>query len=55
MKEDQKPENMDDIFSKETIDFMCQYKVRTQVMRVLKENFDVKEMLVIKEKTKEHD
>lgn len=45
-----RPENMDDIFSKENIEFMCQYKVRSQVLRVLKENFDVKEMLVISEK-----
>ncbi len=41
---------MDDIFSRENIDFMCQYKIRSKVMRVLKENFDVREMLVITEK-----
>ena len=50
MNENQKPENMDTIFSKEELEFMCQYKIRSKVMRVLKENFDVREMLVITEK-----
>jgi hypothetical protein len=50
MNDKQRPENMDDIFSREQLEFMCQYKIRSQVMRVLKENFDVKEILVIQEK-----
>lgn len=50
MNDKQRPEDMDDIFSKETLEFMCQYKIRSQVLRVLKENFDVKEMLVVKSK-----
>jgi len=45
-----KVENMDDIFSKESIEFMVQYKIRSAVLRVLKENFDVREMLVVTEK-----
>ena len=44
---------MDDIFSKENIEFMCQYKIRSKVLRVLRESFDVQEMLVIKEKNHE--
>ena len=55
MNENQRPENMDEIYSKESIDFLCQYKVRSAIMRVLKDNFDVQELLVIKEKLKEAD
>jgi len=50
MKENQKPENMDDIFSKENLEFMCQYKLRSSILRKLREEFDVKEMLVISKK-----
>ena len=50
---DNKPENMDDVYSKEHLEFMCQYKMRSSVLRVLKENFDVKEILVISEKKNE--
>jgi hypothetical protein len=45
-----RPENMDDIYSKENLEFMCQYKIRSAVLRALKEKFDVKEMLIISEK-----
>ena len=53
MNENQKPEDMDKIFSEEKLDFICQYKVRSAVLRALREQFDVTEMLVIKEKIKE--
>jgi len=45
-----RPEDMADIFSKENLPFMCQYKMRSSILKVLKENFDVEEMLVISEK-----
>jgi len=47
---DNRPESMDDVYSKENLEFMCQYKMRSSVLRVLRENFDVKEMLVITQK-----
>jgi hypothetical protein len=50
MNDNQKPENMDDIYSKENLEFMCQYKMRSAVLRKLREAFDVKEMLIISEK-----
>lgn len=53
MNDNQKPENMDEIYSKEKIEFLCQYKIRSSVLRVLKEKFDVRELLVIREKDKE--
>lgn len=50
---DNKPESMDDVYSKENLEFMCQYKMRSHVLRVLKDNFDVKEMLIITQKKEE--
>ena len=50
MNENQKPDSMDEIYSKENIEFMCQYKIRSAVLRALREKFEVKEMLVISEK-----
>lgn len=55
MEDKTKPENMDDIYSKETLEFMCQYKLRNAIMRTLRENFDVKELYVISEKPKKKD
>ena len=48
-----RPENMDDIYSKENLELMVQYKLRPQILRVLKDNFNVKEILVISEKKKD--
>ena len=40
----------DDIFIKDCLVFMSQLKIRSKILKVLKENFDCEEMLVIKEK-----
>lgn len=49
MKEE-KPESMEEIYSKETFTFLCQYKLRSHILRKLKEEFNVEELVVISEK-----
>lgn len=54
-KMDGRPENMDDIYSKEVLEYLCQYKIRSKIIRVLKENFSVKEVLVISDIDKKNE
>lgn len=49
-KIDKNPEDMDNIFSKETFEYMCEYRIRSSILRVLKENFTIREMYVISAK-----
>ncbi len=48
----QKPEG-DDIFIRDEIEFLVPLKMRSQVLKLLKENFKVTSKLVIEEKIKE--
>lgn len=50
---DEKPEDGDKIFVEDKLEFMSQLKIRSKILKVLKENFSVEEKLVIKEKTDE--
>ena len=45
----EKPQN-DEIFLKDNIEFMVNLRIRQQVLKVLKENFKVRELLVIEPK-----
>jgi len=47
--------NGDDIFIKDQLVFMSQLKIRSKILKVLRENFDCKEILVIKEKSNENE
>jgi len=42
--------NGDDVFIKDHLVFMSQLKIRSKILKVLKENFNCEELLVIKEK-----
>lgn len=53
MKENERPENMDDVFVRETIEFMIPLQKRSQVMKKLRECFKVTEKIVIEPKEKE--
>ena len=53
MKENDRPESMDDVYTKENLEFICQYKLRSAVIRVLRERFDVTAMLVVSQKKDE--
>jgi len=50
---DEKVNNGDEIFIEESLEFMSQLKIRSKILKILKENFDVTEKLVIKEKKKQ--
>lgn len=50
---EKRPENMDKMYAEEELNFLCQYKMRSAILRVLKENFEVREMIVISQKVEE--
>jgi len=50
---EKKVNNGDEIFIEDRLEFMSQLKIRSKILKVLRENFDVREMLVIKEKKDE--
>jgi len=50
--QNEKPEG-EDIYIKENLVFLVQLKMRSKVLKTLKENFNVKEILVISEKKDE--
>lgn len=47
---EEKVNNGDEIFIEDRLEFMSQLKIRSKILKVLKENFIVEEKLVIKEK-----
>lgn len=49
-KTEEKINNGDEIFIEDKLEFMSQLKIRSKILKVLRERFEVKEMLVIKEK-----
>ena len=49
-KLDERIRNGDNIFIEDEIQFLSQLKIRSKILKVLRENFDVSEKLVIKEK-----
>lgn len=53
MNENIRPEDMKKVFTLENMDFLAQHAIKGKLLRLLKENFDVQEMMVIKEKTNE--
>ncbi len=53
MNENIRPEDMKKVYSLENMDFLIQHGVKSKLLRVLKENFDVQEMMVIKQKHEE--
>ena len=49
-KLDERIRNGNNIFIEDKIQFLSQLKIRSKILKVLRENFDVSEKLVIKEK-----
>lgn len=47
------PDDMSDIYSKEKLEYLSQYKIRNKILKILKDNFKVEEIIVISEKEDE--